>query len=66
MRMKVLRYCEHWLIIGMAAALLWIFINIWRYGSFTVYEYNKAILTTETVVLVLAIIFAIYMMERGG
>lgn len=36
-------------IIGMSAALLWHFLNIWRYGQYLVGESNIVIRSLETV-----------------
>jgi len=47
------------LIIGLSAALLWHFSNIWRYGQYVVGEPNIVILSLETAGLVAILIFGI-------
>ncbi len=46
-------------IIGMSAALLWHFSNIWRYGQHLIQEPNTAILTLETAGLLLIFAFGV-------
>ena len=46
-------------IIGMSAALLWHFSNIWRYGQHLVGEPNIAILSLETAGLLVILVFGI-------
>ena len=47
------------LIIGMGAALLWHFSNIWRYGQYLAQEPNVAIRSLETAGLLLILAFGI-------
>jgi len=46
-------------IIGMSTALLWHFSNIWRYGQHLIQEPSVAILSLETVGLLLILAFGI-------
>ncbi len=46
-------------IIGMSAALLWHFLNIWRYGQHLIQEPNIVILTLETAGLLLIFTFGV-------
>jgi len=46
-------------IIGLSAALLWHFSNIWRYGQHLIQEPNIAILTLETAGLLLIFAFGV-------
>jgi len=46
-------------IIGMSAALLWHFSNIWRYGQHLVGEPNIAILSLETAGLLVILGFGV-------
>ena len=46
-------------IIGLSAALLWHFSNIWRYGQHLIQEPNAAILTLETAGLLLIFAFGL-------
>jgi hypothetical protein len=46
-------------IIGMSAALLWHFSNIWRYGQHLIQEPNKVILTLEMVGLLVIFAFGV-------
>jgi len=46
-------------IIGLSAALLWHFSNIWRYGQHLIQEPNTAILTLETAGLLLIFAFGV-------
>jgi len=47
------------LIIGLSAALLWHFSNIWRYGQYLVQEPNIAIRSLETAMLLIILAFGI-------
>ena len=47
------------LIIGLSAALLWHFSNIWRYGQYLVQEPNIAIRSLETAGLLLILVFGV-------
>jgi hypothetical protein len=47
------------LIIGLSAALLWHFSNIWRYGQYVVGEPNIVIRSLETAGLLAIFIFGI-------
>jgi len=47
------------LIIGMSAALLWHFSNIWRYGQYLIGEPNIVIRSLETAGFLLILIFGI-------
>ena len=46
-------------IIGMSAALLWHFANIWLYGQYLVKEPNIAVRTAETAGLVAILVLGI-------
>ena len=46
-------------IIGMSAAFLWHFSNIWRYGQYLVGESNIVIRSLETVGLLAILVFGI-------
>jgi len=46
-------------IIGLSAALLWHFSNIWRYGQYLVGEPNIAIRSLETAGLLLILAFGV-------
>ena len=46
-------------IIGLSAALLWHFSNIWRYGQHLIQEPNIVILTLETAGLLLIFAFGV-------
>ncbi len=46
-------------IVGMSAALLWHFSNIWRYGQHLIQEPNTAVKSTETVGLLVILAFGI-------
>ena len=46
-------------IIGMSAALLWHFSNIWRYGQHLIQEPNIAIKSAETAGLLVILAFGI-------
>jgi len=48
------------LVIGMSAALLWHFSNIWRYGQHLIQEPNIIILSLETAMLLLIFAFGVY------
>jgi len=45
---------------GMSAALLWHFSNIWRYGQHLIQEPNIIILSLETAMLLLIFAFGVY------
>jgi len=47
------------LLIGLSAALLWHFANIWRYGQYLVGEPNIVIRSLETVGLLLILAFGV-------
>ena len=46
-------------VIGLSAALLWHFSNIWRYGQHLIQESNTIILTLETAGLLLILGFGV-------
>jgi len=46
-------------IIGMSSALLWHFLNIWRYGQHLVGEPNIVIRSLETAVLLAILVFGV-------
>ncbi len=46
-------------IIGMSAAFLWHFSNIWRYGQYLVGEPNIVIRSLETAALLAILVFGI-------
>jgi hypothetical protein len=46
-------------IIGMSAALLWHFVNIWRYGQYLVGEPNITIRSLETALLLVILVFGV-------
>ena len=46
-------------VVGLSAALLWHFSNIWRYGQYLVGEPNIAIRSLETAGLLLILAFGI-------
>jgi len=46
-------------VIGLSAALLWHFSNIWRYGQYLVGEPNIAIRSLETAGLLLILAFGV-------
>ncbi len=48
------------LIVGMSAALLWVFWGIWLRGSHYVQEPNRLILTTEILMMVTILLFGLY------
>jgi hypothetical protein len=48
------------LIVGMSAALLWVFWRIWLRGSHYVQEPNRLILTAETLMMVTILLFGLY------
>ena len=45
------------LVISLSSALLWHFSNIWRYGQHLIQEPNIVILSIETVMLLLILVF---------
>ena len=47
------------LVIGMSIALLWHFLNIWRYGQYLVGESNILIRSVETAGLLIILVFGI-------
>ena len=53
------------LIVGMSAALLWVFGSIWLRGSHYVHEPNRVILTAETLLLVTILLFGLYEFIRA-
>ena len=57
--MKVKGLVLDTLIIGLSAALLWHFSNIWRYGQYLVQEPNIAIRSLETAMLLIILAFGI-------
>ena len=46
-------------VIGLSAALLWHFSNIWRYGQYLVGEPNIAVRSLETAGLLLILAFGV-------
>jgi len=46
-------------LIGISAALLWHFSNIWRYGQHLVGEPNIAVRSLETVMLLAILVFGV-------
>ena len=46
-------------LIGMSAALLWHFSNIWRYGQYLVGEPNIVVRSLETVMLLAILVFGV-------
>jgi len=48
------------LVIGMSAALLWHFSNIWRYGQYLIQEPNIIIRSLETAMLLIIFAFGVY------
>lgn len=46
-------------LIGMSAALLWHFSNIWRYGQYLVGEPNIVIRSLETAGLLIILVFGV-------
>ena len=48
------------LVMGMSAALLWHFSNIWRYGQHLIQEPNIIILSLETAMFLLILAFGVY------
>ncbi len=47
------------LVVGLSAALLWVFSNIWRVGSHHINEPNTLILILETVLLGVALVYGV-------
>ena len=47
------------LVVGLSAALLWAFLNIWRIGSHQIHEPNTLILIIETVLLGGALVYGV-------
>jgi len=58
-RMNVKDLALDAVIIGLSAALLWHFSNIWRYGQYLVAEPNIAIRSLETAGLLLILAFGV-------
>ena len=48
-----------WFIIGLSAAFLWHFANIWFYGQYLIREPNLIVLSLETVGLLLILSFGV-------
>ena len=46
-------------LVGMSAALLWHFSNIWRYGQYLVGEPNIVIRSLETAGLLIILVFGV-------
>ncbi len=55
-------------LIGMSAALLWHFSNIWRYGQYLVQEPNILIRSLETAGLLIILVFGVskYVIDLKG
>ncbi len=55
-------------LIGMSAALLWHFSNIWRYGQHLIREPNIVILSLETAGLLIILVFGVskYVIDLKG
>lgn len=53
------------LVIGMSAALLWHFSNIWRYGEHLIGEPNVFIRSAETGMLLGILVFGLYRFVNG-
>lgn len=60
MRLGIKEVIGDSLVIGMSAALLWHFSNIWRYGQHLIQEPNIIILSLETAMLLLIFAFGVY------
>ncbi len=58
-RMKVKDLVLNAAVIGLSAALLWHFFNIWRYGQYLVGEPNIVIRSLETAGLLLILAFGV-------
>lgn len=58
-RMKVKDLVLDTVVIGLSAALLWHFSNIWRHGQYLVGEPNIAIRSVETAGLLLILAFGV-------
>ncbi len=52
------------LIVGMSAALLWVFWGIWLRGSHHLQEPNRLILSGETLMMVAILLFGLYEFVR--
>lgn len=53
------------LVMGLSAALLWHFSNIWRYGGqYLIQEPNRTVLIVETIGLVFVLVFGIVQFIR--
>jgi len=48
------------LLVGMSAALLWHFSNIWRYERYLIGEPNILIRSLETIGLLIILVFGLY------
>ncbi len=46
-------------VVGLTAAMLWAFSNIWRMGSYRIHEPNTPILIFETVLLGGALVYSV-------
>jgi len=70
--MNMKTYIIDALVIGLSAALLWHFSNIWRYGQHLIQEPNTIVLTLETAGLLLVLGFGVIKLvgdlkeERSG
>lgn len=53
------------LIVGMSAALLWVFWGIWLRGSHYLQEPNRLILTGEMLMMVTILLFGLYEFIRA-
>ncbi len=53
------------LIVGMSAALLWVFWGIWLRGSHFLQEPNRLILIGETLMVVTILLFGLYEFIRA-
>jgi len=60
MRLGMKEVISDSLVIGMSAALLWHFSNIWRYGQHLIQEPNIIILSLETAMLLIIFAFGVY------
>ncbi len=58
-RMKIKDLAFDAVMIGLSAALLWHFSNIWRYGQYMIGEPNIAIRSLETAGLVFILIIGV-------
>ncbi len=53
------------LIVGMSAALLWVFWGIWLKGSHYVQEPSRLVLTAEILMMVTILLFGLYEFVRA-